>query len=78
VSEQQKIGFLKLLGDVLKNLGSRLVSRWDTLVGATISLMSHAQARISSTNQVNNPLEEEHNDEGEDMDDGGSLKSVRM
>ncbi|KAI0060580.1 hypothetical protein BV25DRAFT_946008 [Artomyces pyxidatus] len=47
VSKKQQIGFLHLLGDVLKALGSRLISRWDALLRTTISLVAHAQAQLS-------------------------------
>ena len=52
-SEKQFIGFLTLLGDVLKNLGSRLLGYWPALLGMTINLTGTAQVRIaSSTGQI--------------------------
>lgn len=52
ISEKQQIGYLTLLGDVLKNLGSRLVSYWPALLGATLDLTSHAHDKISSTPHI--------------------------
>lgn len=43
---RQLVGFLTLLGDVLKNLGSRLVKYWDALLGATMDIIAKAQGRI--------------------------------
>ncbi|KAJ3744880.1 armadillo-type protein [Lentinula detonsa] len=44
--DRQLVGFLTLLGDVLKNLGSRLVKYWDALLGTTIDIIAKAQGRI--------------------------------
>ncbi|KAF8957355.1 armadillo-type protein [Flammula alnicola] len=49
VSDKQVVGFLTLLGDVLKNLGSRLVGYWPSLLGMTINLTGTAQARIDGS-----------------------------
>lgn len=46
VSQKQLVGFLNLLGDVLKNLGSRLVCYWPALLGATINITATAHSRI--------------------------------
>ncbi|KAJ4487801.1 armadillo-type protein [Lentinula aciculospora] len=46
VSDRQSVGFLTLLGDVLKNLGSRLVKYWDALLGTTMDIIAKAQGRI--------------------------------
>ncbi|KAF8270231.1 armadillo-type protein [Lactarius quietus] len=44
-------GFLHLLGDVLKQLGPRLIARWDALIVATVSLTAHAQASLEVLKQ---------------------------
>ncbi|KIK59622.1 hypothetical protein GYMLUDRAFT_74500 [Collybiopsis luxurians FD-317 M1] len=44
--DRQLVGFLTLLGDVLKNLGSRIVKYWDILLGATVDIIAKAQSRI--------------------------------
>ena len=48
VSEKQQVGYLTLLGDVLKNLGPRLIACWPALLGTTIDLVGHSQTRIES------------------------------
>jgi U3 small nucleolar RNA-associated protein 20 len=45
--EKQITGFLTLLGDVLKNLGSRLVRYWPVLIETTIGFTSAAQACVA-------------------------------
>ncbi|KAI9465208.1 armadillo-type protein [Lactarius psammicola] len=46
-----QVGFLHLLGDVLKQLGPRLIARWDALIVATISLAAHAQTSLEVLRQ---------------------------
>ena len=58
-SEKQFIGFLTLLGDVLKNLGSRLLGYWPALLGTAINLTGTAQMRIASTTGQIIPEEKE-------------------
>ena len=53
VSLKQQIGFLHLLGDVLKQLGPRLILSWHTLISATISLAAHAQSSLEALRQEN-------------------------
>ena len=48
VSEKQQIGFLTLLGDVVKQLGSRLVPRWPVLLQALLDILGSAQMRASA------------------------------
>ncbi|KAL6304961.1 armadillo-type protein [Sparassis latifolia] len=70
VSEKQQIGFLTLLGDVLRYLGSRLESRWPVLLETVLELLSHAQARLSAQKADDADGEEsadaEEEPEGED------------
>ena len=47
VSEKQQVGFLTLLGDVLKHLASRVVSRWPTLLETLLDLIASAQATLA-------------------------------
>jgi len=71
VSPKQQIGFLHILGDVLKQLGPRLISSWHALVSATISLASHAQSSLDAVRQDNKDLQEDVeplSDEAEDAD----------
>ncbi|KAJ3868344.1 armadillo-type protein [Lentinula novae-zelandiae] len=44
--DRQLVGFLTLLGDVLKNLGSRIIKYWDALLGTTIDIIAKSQGRI--------------------------------
>ncbi|RPD58084.1 hypothetical protein L227DRAFT_196304 [Lentinus tigrinus ALCF2SS1-6] len=46
VSEKQQVGFLTLLGDVLKHLASRLVSRWPALLETLLDLVAGAQTTL--------------------------------
>ncbi|CAA7260357.1 unnamed protein product [Cyclocybe aegerita] len=66
VSEKQVVGFLTLLGDVLKNLGSRLLGFWPALLGLTVNLTSEAQRRIDRSNLEK---QKEVIVEGDDMSD---------
>ena len=81
-SEKQQTGFLTLLGDVLKNLGPRLVSYWPALLGTTIDLIGRAQARIESTHHAGGVVEEDDipTDDMEDVDEdvpSSSSKTTR-
>ena len=58
-SLKQQIGFLHLLGDVLKHLGTRLTSSWHALLSATISLTAHVQSSLEALRQDNKELEED-------------------
>ncbi|KDR69878.1 hypothetical protein GALMADRAFT_255731 [Galerina marginata CBS 339.88] len=73
ISDKQIAGFLTLLGDVLKNLGSRLKGYWPALLGMTVNVTATAQARIDGT------LDQEVGDtEGDDIvvDDAEVLGEV--
>ncbi|KAI0937862.1 hypothetical protein AcW1_003904 [Taiwanofungus camphoratus] len=79
VSEKQQIGFLTLLGDVLKNLGSRLTSRWPALLKTLLNILGGAQARLDSQKQ--NDSHEEHEEVDEESDDGeveGTNRNTRL
>ncbi|KAL0955556.1 hypothetical protein HGRIS_001795 [Hohenbuehelia grisea] len=88
-SERQQLGFLMLLSDVLKSLGSRLVPYWPALLHTTIEITSRAHARVQSSMSLANSgnetgeteaAEDEEGDEETDIDvqDGTpSLKSAR-
>ena len=66
---KQQIGFLHLLGDVLKQLGTRLTPSWHALVSATISLTAHAQSSLEALRQDNKDLEEDVELLPEDVED---------
>ena len=65
VGDKQITGFLILLGDMLKILGSRLVKHWPVLIEMTIGMTSAAQARAAGLEE-----EVEENNEGilDDLD----------
>lgn len=46
-SNKQIVGYLTLLGDVLKNLGSRLVPYWPALLGSTINILASCQKQLN-------------------------------
>ncbi|KAF9479084.1 hypothetical protein BDN70DRAFT_879151 [Pholiota conissans] len=85
ISDKQITGFFTLLGDVLKNLGSRLLIYWPAMLGMTINLVSAAQARIDGTVEekdmeavdVEDPLVEDVEVEAaEEVDGTASSKST--
>ncbi|KAJ7127009.1 armadillo-type protein [Mycena epipterygia] len=65
VSEKQQIGFIGLLGDVLRNLGPRLVQYWPALLGATMDFIARAQVRINAAGRAE---EDDEIDAEEDED----------
>ncbi|EPQ55348.1 hypothetical protein GLOTRDRAFT_61301 [Gloeophyllum trabeum ATCC 11539] len=78
VSTTQQLGFLTLLGDVLRNLGSRLIARWPVLLGATISLTAHAQRSLdTSKDNLQQAEEASQVSEPDDVDPNSPLKSLR-
>ncbi|KAF8641440.1 hypothetical protein AX16_009953 [Volvariella volvacea WC 439] len=48
VTDKQKMGFLTLLGDVIKSLASRLKPYWAVLLELVLNIISDAQSRITS------------------------------
>ncbi|KAF9060675.1 armadillo-type protein [Rhodocollybia butyracea] len=69
-SDRQLIGFLTMLGGVLKNLGPRVVRYWDALLGATMDIIAKAQGRIDG--------DESEADIGDDDDDETALPSTKL
>ncbi|TFK45123.1 armadillo-type protein [Crucibulum laeve] len=83
VSDKQLTGYLTLLGDVLKNLGSRLVRYWPSLLGSTIDVLYYAQSRIDTAMQEDGDAgqQDEETDEAEIPNDASSsrvLRSIRQ
>ncbi|ESK84634.1 u3 snornp protein utp20 [Moniliophthora roreri MCA 2997] len=82
-SDKQLTGFLTLLGDVMKNLGSRLVVYWPTLLGATIDIVAYAQAGVSAAMEVDRDdavgdADEEGEEETASNTKGKALRSIRQ
>ena len=55
---KQITGFLTLLGDVLKSLGSRLVKYWPVLIKMTIGMTGAAQACVAGLEEEETNVEE--------------------
>ncbi|PIL29525.1 hypothetical protein GSI_08333 [Ganoderma sinense ZZ0214-1] len=82
-TEKQQVGFLTLLGDVLKHLGSRVVSRWPSLLETVIDLLAGAQTALDARNDghAEGTGEEDVVDAEEEDEPTGSfrtLKSIRQ
>lgn len=87
VSEKQQVGFLTLLGDVLKHLGSRLVSRWPVLLETLLDLIGGAQSTLDAQKAKGDVVDEDaeedpvvEEDEEEEHGSGPSraLRTVRQ
>ncbi|TFK26306.1 U3 snoRNP protein Utp20 [Coprinopsis marcescibilis] len=94
VGDTQMLGFLTLLGDLMRLLGSRLVTYWPALLGTTIDLINFAQGKIQDAIQpdaddVEADLADEVDGEEEQADENDSwspsssidpkaLRSVRL
>lgn len=76
VSDKQQIGFLTLLGDVMKHLGSRLVPRWPVLLGTLLDLLANAQSRIASQKQVDADADAEPAAEADAEDEENAEESA--
>ena len=51
---KQQIGFLNMLGDALKSLGTKIVELWPALIGVTVCMVAQAQARLMPGIEVGN------------------------
>ncbi|KAI6117784.1 armadillo-type protein [Pisolithus thermaeus] len=58
IGAKQQIGYLNMLGDVLRGLGARMVEWWPALFGTTVSMVATAQTRLSSS-KVEPPSEDQ-------------------
>ena len=61
---RQQLGFLSLLSDVIRYLGSQTVLHWPRLIRAVIRLVDNAQRQISVENDINGQLAEDDEDVG--------------
>jgi U3 small nucleolar RNA-associated protein 20 len=64
-----QIGFLSLLGDVLKHLSTQILHFWPTLLSSALALTHHAQRHIS--HEVAE-VQDQNEEEDEDQEDNGS------
>lgn len=74
VSPKQQVGFLNLLGEVLRHLGPSVITHWPALLGTALNLVASAQARLGASKQmevhaVSNASEVQGEEEGEDRED---------
>ncbi|KAJ7650292.1 armadillo-type protein [Roridomyces roridus] len=76
-SEKQQIGFIGLLGEVVRNLGPRLVAYWPALLGTTMDLIARAQARITATGRADDHAEADGDDEDEDIEDNPTVSASK-
>ncbi|EJF56189.1 hypothetical protein DICSQDRAFT_71986 [Dichomitus squalens LYAD-421 SS1] len=81
VLEKQQVGFLTLLGDLLKHLGPRVVNRWQALLETVLHLIAGAQGALDAQKdgRVDDPMEDEVTEaEEEDREEPmGSLRTLR-
>ncbi|TFK68467.1 hypothetical protein BDN72DRAFT_821164 [Pluteus cervinus] len=76
VTDKQKVGFLTLLGDLIKNIGSRLEKHWPLLLTVVVSVIHDAQQRIgASAMELAEDVEPEDGDEEQEQDPGPKLES---
>ncbi|KAI0832589.1 hypothetical protein BC628DRAFT_1347439 [Trametes gibbosa] len=81
VSEKQRLGFLTLLGDLLKHLGPRIVARWPHLLETLLDLVGNAQAILDAQkdNHTDDGVEEDGDIEEDEQAEeaGGSSRALR-
>ncbi|KAG1882502.1 armadillo-type protein [Suillus subluteus] len=83
ISLKQQSGYLTLLGDVLKNLGSRLTAYWPALLGTALDIVANAQNHLSNVTavdadeQVDDEADEEESESGE-VSNSRVLRSLRQ
>ena len=82
LSEAQQVGYLNLLDDVMRNLGSRLLPFWPALLGGTLDILAHAQRRIEEEKADIGAPEPEEESAEEDVKVSGNvartLKTIRQ
>ncbi|KAF8058584.1 armadillo-type protein [Lyophyllum atratum] len=82
VGDKQGSGFLTLLGDVLRNLGPKLVRYWPALVGMTVDLVGDAQRRVEGMSQEVEEVAEDEEGvdevEGEGREENGTVSSSKV
>jgi U3 small nucleolar RNA-associated protein 20 len=89
VSPKQQVGFLNLLGEVLRHLGPRVVVYWPALLGTALNLVASAQTRLGGSKHSEVPAasgasevggEEEEDREAEvdaNVDEGSTTRIAR-
>lgn len=81
VTDKQLVGFLNLLGDVVKNLGSRLLQRWQIMLSTLLDIVGHAQGRIqmkkADEESEEDVIEEEDIEDEDSADTHGATRTIR-
>ncbi|KAG2048035.1 hypothetical protein BDR06DRAFT_943462 [Suillus hirtellus] len=79
ISLKQQSGYLTLLGDVLKNLGSRLTTYWPALLGTTLDIVANAQNHLSNMTAVDadGQVEDEANEEESESGEVSNSRVLR-
>ena len=67
-ADKQRAGFLNLLGDIVKRMGSRLVAYWPALLLVTIDCVGATQKRLEA-----NPDKQEPQEDNEDEDEADAI-----
>ncbi|KAF7327783.1 DRIM domain-containing protein [Mycena kentingensis (nom. inval.)] len=80
VGEKQQVGFIGLLADVLRHLGTRVAEYWPTLLRTTMDCVAQAQAKIAPRDDDDD--DDAESDADEVNDDGHSpsklLRNIRQ
>ncbi|KAH8088968.1 armadillo-type protein [Cristinia sonorae] len=78
VSDKQMVGFLTLLEDVMRNMGSKIVRLWPALLSTLLDIVAYAQARVTGHGtDADIPAQEEEEDpESEDTKENGSSRTI--
>ncbi|KAF9524996.1 armadillo-type protein [Crepidotus variabilis] len=67
IAMKQLVGFLTLLEDVLRQLGSKLVPFWPALLGKTVAITATAQSHIDGNSDDNSRAQAVEEEEGEEI-----------
>lgn len=78
VPEKQQIGFLVLLGEVLKHLGTHITGEWPRLFTICLNLTSNAQRRLQATTEVEIDEVQEEDPEGQEEDNGSAASGASL
>ena len=73
LSEKQQTGFLTLLGDVLKNLGARVLRYWPALITAVVGLVTNAHKKVAGSSE-SGPSHEGQLEDSDHQDDEDNEK----
>ncbi|KAG9319004.1 hypothetical protein JVU11DRAFT_1124 [Chiua virens] len=73
VSPKQQVGFLNLLGEVLRQLGPNVVAHWPALLGTALNLTAAVQTRLGGSKQIEvsaaSGIDDTQGEEEEDRED---------